>query len=211
MAFLAGFNGAVYITSNASSISLPANDVLTDSGDHTTYFEATASHRYWDDTAVPTVQTSPDGVIWTTQSATLYKVQYVGGKIIFNSAQASGTQCRISTGGKYFAYSTFAQGTSWELDGSADMLDSTVFGGGRGKTSIPGLFGGKFMLKGFWVDNTFLANITSGFRLIFSGSADGTKRYESYSYTSSDKMVVPVNNLITEEMEFQVTGSWYYN
>lgn len=311
MAFLAGYNGVVYITSNASSLALSYPDVLSDSGDHTTFVEATASHRYWDDTALPTIQeqyddvqtvsltgsptggtftltfgaqtttgiaynasastvqsalialssigsgnvsvtgsnggpwtvefistlgyasqstmtgsgagltggTSPGvsivhtqtGQAWTTISATLYKVQYVGGKIIFTTAQIGTAQCRMSAGGKYFAYATFAQGTSWELDGTADMYDSTVFGGGRGKTCVPGLFGGKFMLKGFWVDATFLNDITSGFRLIFSGSADGTKRYESYSYTSADKVVAPVNNLITEEMEFTVTGAWYYN
>lgn len=211
MAFIAGYNAAVYISSNASSLALPSNDVLTDSGDQTTYFEATAAHRYWDDSAAPTVQTSPDGVTWTTQSATLYTVQYVGGKIIFNSAQAAGTQCRISTGGKYFAYTTFAQGTSWELDGSADMVETSVFGGGRGKKYLPTLFTGKFSLKTFYIDQTFFTNITTGFRFIFSGSVDGTKRYESYSYLTADKISVPVGGVVGEDVEFQVTGAWYYN
>lgn len=313
MAAIAGYSASVFITTNASSVSLPANDVLTDSGDHKTFTEATASHRYWDDSAVPTVQAQWDdlqtititgsptggtftlvfggqttaainyndnaatvqtrlqalssinasnctvtggpgpgtpfvvefvsalgyaaqgnitlgtnsltggsspsvsiahtqtGQTWTNSSATLYTVQYVGGKIIYNVALTGTPQVRLSTGGKYFAYTTFAQGTDWELDGSADMYDSTVFGTGRAKTFVPGLFGGKFMLKSFWIDATFLTNITSGFRLIFSGSTDGTKRYESYSYTSADKIVVPVGGLVTEDMEFQVTGAWYAN
>lgn len=313
MAFLAGMNAAVYITSNLASVSLPANDVLSDSGDHKTFVEATASHRYWDDSAVPTVQAQVDdiqtvsitgaptggtftlvfggqttatinwndpastvqtrlqalssilsgnalvtggpgpgtpyvveftsalgyaaqgnitlgtnsltggsspsvsivhtqnGFAWTTQSATLYTVQYVGGKILFTSVLLGTPQCRLSTGGKYFAYTTFAQGTSWELDGSADMAEDTVFGGGRGKTFKPTLFTGKFMLKSFYIDSTFFANITTGARLIFSGSVDGTKRYESYCYTSSDKIIVPVGNLVTEDVEFQVSGAWYAN
>lgn len=211
MAAIAGYNAAIYVTSNAASVALPANDVLTDSGDHTTYTEATAAHRYWDDSAPPTVQTSPDGVTWTTQASNLYTVQYVGGKIIWNSAQTAGTQTRLSTGGKYFAYTTFALGTNWELDGAADMLDVSVFGGGRGKQYRPGLFGGKFLMKGFWIDNTFLANITSAFRLIFSGSPDGTHRYEAYAYTSADKIIAAVQKTVDENMEFQVSGAWYYN
>lgn len=210
MGTIAGYVGAIYITTNASSVAM-TNEAMTDSGDHTTYNVTNAAHRYWDDTAVPTVQTSPDGVTWTTQSATLYTVRYVGGKIIWNSPQASGTQVRLSTGGKYFAYTTFAQGNSWELDGAADMIDVSVIGGGRVKQYIPGLFGGKFMMKAFWVDNTFTNNMSTGFKLIFSGSPDGTKRYEAYSYMLGDKISAVVNKAVEESLEFQVVGPWYYN
>jgi hypothetical protein len=210
MTAVAGHTGAIYYTNNASSVSM-TNEAMTDSGDHTTYTVTNAAHRYWDDTAILTVQTSPDGSTWTTQSSTLYTVQYVGGKIIWNSAQANGTQVRISTGGKYYAYTTFAQGTDWEFDGQVEMLDTTVIGGGRAKSYIPGLLTGKFSMKAFWVDNTFLNNIQTGFRLIFSGSTNGTKRYEAYVYTSADKVKDTVNKTVDEDLEFQVTGAWYYN
>lgn len=210
MAFVAGYQASVFITSDASSVSM-TNEGLTDSGDHTTYTVTNAAHRYWDDTAVPVVQTSPDGTTWTTQAANTYTVQYVGGKIIWNSAKASGTQVRLSSGGKYFAYSTFAQGNSAELDASPDMLDVSVFGGGRAKQYIPGQSGGKFSLKAFWIDGTFLQMIKDGFKLIFSMAVDGTHRYEGYSYTSGDKISTPVGGVVGEDLEFQVTGSWYYN
>lgn len=311
MSFIAGYNCVVSITTDASSVSLSADDVLSDSGDHTTFAESTSSKRYWDDTAVPVVQvefddiqtvsltgsptggtftltfgantttgiafnaaasvvqaalvalasigsgnvsvsgsaggpwtvefisskgyasqsamtgsgasltggTSPavsivhtqTGQTWTTTSATLYTVQYVGGKVIFGSALLGTAQVRIHSGGKYFVYSTFAQGNSAELDASPDMLEVSVFGAGRGKQYIPGQTSGKFTLKAFWVDNTFLQMITDGFKLIFSMAVDGTHRYEGYSYTSGDKISCPVGGVVGEDLDFQVTGAWYYN
>jgi hypothetical protein len=212
MAAVAGHTGSIFIMTNASSISL-TNEAMTDSGDHTTYFDSTLAHVYWDDTAVPVVQvdTVGDGAHYSTVSSSTYTVQYVGGKIIFNSANTAISLVRISSGGKYFAYSTLAQGTNWEFSGQRAMADSTVFGGGRAKTYIPTLTEGTFTIKLFWIDSTFLTNLTTGFRLVFSGVVPGGKRYEAYSYIKDDKVHDALAGLIEEDVTFQVTGNWYYN
>src|SRR5260221_401704 len=59
MSAAAGVFGDILITS-PPSVTLPANLVLTDSGDHKTYNNPTASQRYWDDTSAPTVQIQQD-------------------------------------------------------------------------------------------------------------------------------------------------------
>lgn len=210
MAFQAGYLGSIYVMSNASSVAM-TNEALTDSGDHTTYFDANTAHIYWDDSAVPTVQTSPDGTTWTTQSATLYTVQYVGGKIIWNTPQASGTQVRLSTGGKYFAYSTLASGTDWEFDGTRDFADISSMGGGRAKQYQPLMLTGTFQIKLFYIDATFFTNLTTGFRYVLSGVTPDSKRFEAYMYQKDDKIHDAFNAIIDEQASFQVTGLWYMN
>jgi|SRR5579885_486131 len=210
MAFQAGYQGAIYVMGNAASVAL-TNELLTDSGDHTTFVEANSTRIYWDDTAVPVVQTSPDGITWTTQSPTLYTVQYVGGKIIWNSAQPAGTQVRLSSGGKYFAYSTLAQGTDWEFSGARDFVDISVLGGGRARQWAPLMLTGTFTIKLFYIDNTLLNNLTTGFRAVLSGVTPSGKRFESFMLIKDDKLHAAFNAIIDEQLSFQVTGLWYLN
>jgi hypothetical protein len=61
MGAVAGVFGDILITS-PPSVALAANLVLTDSGDHMTFTNPTASQRYWDDTSVPTVQSQNDEI-----------------------------------------------------------------------------------------------------------------------------------------------------
>jgi hypothetical protein len=159
-----------------------------------------------------TVVVAQVGQAFTTASAGLYTVQYVGGKIIFTVPYlGTSVGCQVSSGGKYFAYSTLAQGRDWEFTGSRAMADSTVMGGGRAKTWVPTLTEGVFTIKLFWVDASLMTNITTGFRLIFSGVVPGGHRYEAYSFIKDDKVHDALTGLIEEDVTFQVTGNWYYN
>jgi len=214
---IAGYEGSLLVTS-PPSVAL-TNDVLTDSGDHTTYTEATAAHRYWDRSTIPVVQTSPDGTTWTTQSATLYKVQYIGGKIIWNTAQASGTQTRISSGVSYFPYALLANITQWSFDGEMSFEDSTsmsgAIGGGSGspfKTFVPMLLTGLMSVTKFWVPETsegYVADIVQGTYLLFSGVAGTGNRYEGYGWVKKMGIKTDVSKLTESPLDIQFDGSFY--
>lgn len=212
MVAVAGHAGSIFIMNNAASIAL-SNELLTDSGDHLTYVDSTLAHVFWDDSVPPVVQTDivGDGSHYTTVSASTYTVGYVGGHITFNVAQTAITLVRVSSGGKYFAYSTLALGKDWEFTGTREYADSTVFSPSRAKTFVPTLVTGTFVIKLFWIDQTFLTFITTGARIAFSGVTPNGKRYEAYSYIKDDKVHDALTGLIEEDVSFQVTGNWAYN
>ncbi len=216
MSAVAGYQANIYLTTNGASITLPANEVLTDSGDHITYYDPNSARWYWDDTAPPVVQvdTTGTGSSYATVSASTYTVQYVGGKIIFNSANTAISLVRISSGAKYWPYTTLALGRDWTHDGERDFLETTVFagpGGSRAKTFIPLQVTGTFAMKLFWADATYLNDITSGFKCIISGVTPTNNRYESYAFTKSDKIHAVLTGGMEEDVAFQYTGAWYYS
>jgi hypothetical protein len=216
MAAVAGYQANIYITTNGASTTLPGNEVLTDSGDHITYYDPNPARWYWDDGFAPVVQidTVGDGAHYNTVSASTYTVQYVGGKIIFNSANTAITLVRISSGAKYWPYTTLALGRDWVHDGERQFLETTVFvgpGGSRAKTYIPTLSTSTFQCKLFWADGTYLSDITSGFRCIISGVTPTNNRYEAYAFVKSDKIHPVLAGGVEEDVAFQHTGFWYYN
>src|SRR5438105_10418011 len=99
----AGWKGQIFLAVSPSTTM--TNELLTDSGAHTTYNDATAAHADWDDSAATTVQTSPDGSTWTTALASTYVINYPIGQVVFNAANAPGTQVRVT--GKYFTSNFF--------------------------------------------------------------------------------------------------------
>ena len=91
----------------------------------TTVWHATASaKRVIDWNTANTVQTSPDGIVWTT--VTNYTVDYLFGKITFSAPLAVGVQVRASY--NYLPLYTFAEGRDVSFDVSFVELDTTVFG-----------------------------------------------------------------------------------
>src|ERR1041385_1567427 len=99
MAAIAGYKADLSI---ASGVGTTFSNEATSTADLTTYQITDVTKRYWDLTTALTVQTSPDGVTWTTVTNG-FQVGYAGGLIIFPAAQAVGTQVRVS--GKYLAIS----------------------------------------------------------------------------------------------------------
>src|SRR6185437_12827034 len=105
MAALVGYQADLYMASGTSVTF--TNEVMTDSGDHKTYTVATGNtaHRYWDDQSALTIQTSPDGVTWTTQT-TGFTVRYCGGVVTFTTVDATR---EVRASGKYLPISQVGQ------------------------------------------------------------------------------------------------------
>lgn len=209
---IAGFGGSVVITSTPN-VAL-TNYNLTDAGDHKTFNVPTAdfgTKRYWDRTAAFVVQTAPDGATWTTASPSTYTIRYVTGQVFFASAVTGGTpSCRISSGA-YLPFTTFANMHEWEATPGVDLYDSSTFGS-VWKQYTPGLIGADLKLSAFYVDLTFINQITSNTAFVVScmTGRNATERFEGFAYLKSDDIKVPVNGLEEESLAYTVTGQLYY-
>lgn len=220
MPAIAGYNGAVLITS-PPSVNLAANIALQDSGDHTTFFMsvANAAYRYWDNASPITFQTSPDGsTSWGTVVPA--SIQYPGGKVTFPAAVTGATpSARISVG-KYFVYTLLANVTEWDADIENIMEDATALSGGigggggsRGLVYVPVMRKGTFKLKKWWVDELSMSNlvyVTTGVPLILSCVAPTGGRIEGYVWDNKMSIKNAVEKLIEEDLDFQITGNFYF-
>lgn len=206
---ITGANADVYITGSSVAFT---NEAMTDKGDHTTYSITNTAKRFWDDSAAFTVQTSPDGVTWTTQAASTYTLQYVGGAVIFNSAQASGTQCRVT--GNYLTFAEAALCYDWELSPARKMNNYVIFGSDW-EGNVPSTGNLSVKVARYYVDNVFISAFTGKTKLVlllFIDSTVGTlgARWECFAYLKTTPGKVTVDTLITEDGEFAVTGTPYY-
>ncbi len=209
----AGLNAQILITGVGVTISTGSPAAYTDSGDHINY-TPTSTKRYLDDSVATTVQTSPDGTTWTTISPTLYSIQYVGAKIKFTPALASGTQVRINAG-SYLPYSAMADATKAEPSAAAKMVDTTSFTTSgtavKWSTFLPTTNMTTLKITKWNTDNTFLAAITAATRYVLSLLPDvaGSNRMEAYATTKVDGIKAAMDGLVEEDLEFQVSGSFY--
>jgi hypothetical protein len=219
MSAIAGYNGAVLITS-PPSVNLAANIALQDSGDHTTFFMSAgnAAYRYWDNANTITFQTSPDGsTSWGTVVPA--SIQYPGGRVTFPAAVTGATpSARISVG-KYFVYTLLANVTEWDFDGEWILEDATALsgaigggGGSRAMVYVPTMQKGTFKLKKWWVDELSMSNlnyITTAVPLILSCVAPTGGRFEGHVWDNKMSIKNAVEKLITEDLDFQITGNFY--
>lgn len=154
------------------------------------------------------------GSTWTTASATTYTLQYVGGKVIFNTALSGTPNVRVHSGA-YFAYSAMADAMKAEASYDADMLDNTTFTTTTTptvwRTYTPSLTKASFKLTKWNVDATFLTAITNGTKYVLSLLPDvtGTNRMEAYAFTKADGIKAAMDALVSEDLEFTVTGNFY--
>lgn len=210
MAALGGVEGDILITS-LPSVTI-TNDVLSNPlNDKKTYVEGTAAHRYWDPNHTLTVQTTPDGVTWTTVT-TGFTIQYVNGTITFAVALTGGSPgCRLSTV-NYFPYASIGNTTQWTWAGTKTMIDSTTHkgvGGSHWQDFTPLLKTGKVTLKKWFIDQTIVNHLTADDLLVFSLVTPSGNRYEGFSYLTGDTVNIPVNNLVAEQITFQLTSALY--
>lgn len=163
-----------------------------------------------------TVTHTQTGSTWTTAAATTYTIQYVGGKVIFGSALLGTPSVRVHSGA-YLAYSAMADATKAEPSYEADMLDSTSFTTDstavHWRTYIPSLTKASFKISKWSVDGAFLDATTSATKyvlsLIPSVLAPTPNRMEAYAYTKTDGIKADVSALVSEDLEFQVSGQFY--
>lgn len=206
MAAQQGYLGAIYVKSGPSTPF--SNVILTDSGDHITYIIGDPEKRYWDRSASVTVQKSPDGSSWTTVPASDYKIQYVGGRIVFNAEQSPTDQFRVSASA--YPVTEVAAGFEWELEIEQETEDTPAFGDAwNDVTPMQKSASGSF--SWYWADNTFFSKIGDGdVIIILYVNETSNLRYELSGAITSSKVEVPSDGIVTEELEFIANGEIYY-
>lgn len=154
------------------------------------------------------------GAGWTTQAATTYTIQYVGGKIIFNNAfLGTSVGCRVT--GAYLPFTAIGNILEWAPDISRKTHPTTCMTTNnvptRWETFQPGLAGGTIKISKFLVDNTYvlLFPISTDDTLILSLVMDATTgfpRMESYGKLTKDSMKAPIKDLEMEDLDFVIDG-----
>lgn len=216
MSGLHGKHSQIILTSSPS-LSF-TNLALQDKGDHKTFFVSTANaaKRYWDAGQTLTFQTSPDGTTWT--NATPASVRTLSGSITFTSAVTGGTPSARVSVGHYFPWGALAWVSEWAPDVDRDMKEdtrqTTTSTPTKVRTYVPGLLGGSFKLTGFVVDDTtsHLALAATDTPLIASMVVDVVTgaRLECAGFLTKDSVKVNVDDLESEELDFQATGQIYF-
>lgn len=100
------------------------------------------------------------------------------------------------------------------------MLETSVLNGGRAKTYIPGMYGGKFSCKMNWDagdTNGLLAFQTNALGsspsvIAFTLSPNGgTNNYTFNGWVSGIKPSAPVGGLVTADCDVTITGTISYS
>lgn len=205
----AGYKALVNLASGSTS---SADLVLTDAGDHQNFTVPLASaQRYIDRATAVVVQTTLDGVSWTTQSTSNYTLRYLTAKVTLNSALTGGTAygCRLHSF-NYYPYASIALAYDITFNGARLMLDVTALQGSSGTgwlSYIPGLLGGKFASKNWMLASgatIYAAHLVANDLLILSFVApNGTNAFESYCYISDTNWQEAVNGIAMEDLNFQ--------
>jgi hypothetical protein len=205
MAVIAGYQADLYMASGAS-VSF-TNEVMTDSGDHTTYNAGVVAHRYWDDTSALTVQISTDGgATWNAPSAGTYSIRYCGGIITFTTANAARS---VRVTGKYLVISQVGQAHEWEVSPSVNILDVTIFGDGW-KDKTAGIHDATAKASHYFIDGTFFGMLGSRFVVVLYANFSGGTRFEAYAWLKTVPEKVGVDAVIDEELDFDIDGQMYY-
>ncbi len=209
MTAIAGWKAQIYLTS-PPSVAL-TNDVLTNQGDNMTYVDQVAGHKYLDPSTAVVVQTSPDGVTWTTVT-TGFMLQFCEARVIFAAAQSGTLQVRLASG-KYFPTVFLANAKEVAPNLNATMLDSTSFQNppSNWKTIVPSINDASFKLSKFWADGFMLAQMSAGQLQVinvFMGQ-NTNQRLSAYGYLKSDGIKGTPSQLVTEDVDFEVNGHVY--
>lgn len=206
MTATAGYNSQFLVTSTPS---ISTTNEATTTSDLTTYTISTAAHRYFDKSQAVTVQTSPDGVTWTTVT-TGFTLYYVNARVVFGVAQPSGTQVRFSSA-YYFPYAAIGNAYNAEFAGKMDTVDTTYFNTSGTKTFTPTLISGTLKCSDWWLNETLVNHLTARDLLVVSFQTPTGARYEGFCYVSDCDLKTDVAKVIDEALTFQLTDQFFNN
>ena len=203
---LPGYLGSVSITVG-TPLSFAREAMETT--DRITYRIKDQQKRYWNDKQPVQIEISTDeGTTWVPLT-TGYKIQHVGGLVIFAAQQTPETQIRAS--GSYLLSRPVLEATSVEISPKGETLDSSVMGT-RWKRKLGGQKEAEFKLAAWYVDPTFSQMLVDGRRLILSAysGANPNQRYEAYGYIKEDSISIAVDDLQSEEISFETDGPVFF-
>lgn len=201
-----GSMGAVY-AKTGPSVAFSNVTMNNIGGDRMTYEISDTAKRYWDTSQPVTVQTSPDGSTWTTVTSG-YTIEYPGGRVVFSSPLASGTQVRVSASA--YSVASIAGFFNWELELKIDTENTPTFGSTWNQVT-PTLKGFSAKASWYWASNTFMTYLGDN-EMIFVFYVDtvSKRRYEGYGTITSAAPSVPADGVVQEKLEFSGKGRVYY-
>lgn len=202
MAKIAGTVGAVYCQTGASTaFTDEATTVITA---YTRYQITNADKRYWNKNVTVTVKVN--AVVKTTG----YKLEYLGGYVVFDTNLASTDTVTVS--GEYYAVAEVGQIYSWSLDGSADTEEVTDFETAPWKSHLPTLKDRTISAEWWWGDSQFFDNLGKEYIIVlYVDSGTPKRRYETYGVISGISPECPVDSVVSESIDIQgSTKEFYY-
>lgn len=199
MTVYTGQTASLYLS--GTPVTLTAEATTEIGSTHKIYQITNTAKQTLDRKTAYVVETSPDNSTWSTAGATTYTVEPLTGTVTFASANAPGTHVRIS--GKYRPLTEFANGKEWGLSIDANMLNCTTFKSTWKQQTI-GTKEGSVTFSQFYSDSYFLDNL--GTECVACLWVDETNRkgYKAYVYVKSDAIKTPNDDLITEDVSFDV-------
>lgn len=160
--------------------------------------------RVWDRKSNITVEESTDnGTTWSAASG--YSLDRLAGKVIFATAQAAGTQIRVS--GSYLPLSIAAECKEYSYSLQGDNQDASSFGADfiKRKQGLKDISGS---LSQWYVDTYFKDALTSGEPIVLEIYADSSANYDFrvWALLAKDEISSAVDGLIEAKVEFEGTA-----
>lgn len=208
MATYAGHEGAVFASTGAAVAF--TDEATTANVARTRYQITNAVKRFITRTSAVIVETSPDGSVWTEANEEDYTLSRIGGVVEFDSAQAVGTQVRVS--GDYLPMAELGQCTSWELEVSRDVQSYVVLRDGGYRRKKPTIGDSKGTISRLWMDEAVFDMVDAGTEivLVLYVDYDANEAYGVYAYYGNIKIGNPGDGLVTEDVSFEGTGQPQY-
>jgi hypothetical protein len=207
MAALAGRRADVYIVAGDQAGTAFTQEACTGDAARIKYQINNTAKRYWSTTTAITVETSPDGAVWTAQPTSEYQIGYAGGFVLFAVARASGTQVRVT--GAYLSTAQLTECKDWALNVDIQTAEDTVFGDSW-RTFPYVKRGGTVNLGRFWVDNYFVTNIGGPFLLVLYADQPANVRYELTGRMTAESLTAATAGLVEQGVTFVIDGPIHY-
>lgn len=154
-----------------------------------------------------------DGQGFVTQSASLYKIQYPVGQIVFTTALTGTPVCQIASG-KYIPFSFLAYAKAEEIAFANKVIDisSQKNPPSAWEDYLPGPNSSTVKISKLWIDGTYLAALDASTLLILKilPDANQTPYWAGYGTLTSDAIKSAKDSANTEDLQFSVNGQMYY-
>lgn len=172
-------------------------DEATTTSDNTIYQVTDSAKRILDLNTTVLVE---DGGVATTES---YTLDYLNGKVTFDSADAGRT---ITVTGAYLTPATVATADEYDISITGDVLENTAFNQ-TFRTYQAGLVTGTATLGRFHVaDDLFIDPLLNSDYVIIEIYPDASHPIRAYGVISDTDVDSPVDELIKESVDFQLTN-----
>lgn len=198
---LAGKLGAVYVQTDAAPVAF-TNEATTANTARTRYTITDTAKRYWSKGTAVVVK------VGGTTVTTGYTLEYAGGVVVFNVAQAVGAVVTVT--GAYVVLAQAGGFFGWSVEPTMDMQEKTTFQSNGWKEFEPTIKGFTGSAEAYWGDEQFFDALgTEVIVALYLNESTGL-RYEGYAVISSDGISTAVDELIQETVDFTGDGPICY-